>query len=47
MLEAATPTAVGTHEQQQNHDEQQKNERAYKRAAGDAENYQGNNEKQK
>jgi hypothetical protein len=47
LLEAASPAAVGAHEQQQDHDEKQKNERAYEGPTGDAEDDQGDDEKQK
>jgi hypothetical protein len=47
VLETASSTSVGTHEQQDDHDEKQKNERAYERAAGETENDQGNDNEQK
>jgi hypothetical protein len=47
FLDAASSTPVGTHEQQRNHNEKQKNERAYEGAAGEAKNDQGDNEQQK
>jgi hypothetical protein len=47
LLDAASPAAVGTHEQHHTHDEKQKNERAYEGATGEAENHQGDDEKQK
>jgi len=47
FLDAASSTPVGTHEQQHNHNEKQKNERAYEGAAGEAKNDQGDNEQQK